>query len=359
MNNKELNVAIYPKQNDSNKYIQITIDCIKKIGANIYGLDMVFKSFSCLSKTDAVIFNWFDLLGAKNRLYKFITRKIKLFILRFFGKKIIFVFHNIISHSECGSFLSKRIIKSICKKSHKIIILCSQSKQYLKNYLSEDEIEKKAFLIPHPNYIGAYSTDDFVITKYGDFSDEKINVLFIGLVRPYKNIELIIEIAKLYKDSPFYFIIAGRPFSESYKKQLEEKASGLTNVSLYFDFIQDNEIAGLINKSDVLLLPYDTTSSLNSGTVVLAFSNKKTVICPEIGTIMEYPSDVTFSYKYNDQNDHFERLKSIFCSFLSNDIMTVKKQLMLKGEEAYRLVNDKNSLDFISSRYKELFSQLK
>ncbi len=361
-------VAMAPIESSNNKYIEITVNCIKEAGADICEFYSIFKSPARFLRTDIVILNWFERLGKKpvKKLAKYIVKCMILFLLHITGKRIVYVFHNRINHEEHGSLLSLNFMKKICKSVDRIIILCNASKLYLKEYLTEQEIEKKSFLIPHPNYLICYMHGGGGYTENGSkfakldlhFPEDKINLLFVGAVRPYKNIELIIELAKQYPDGPFRFIITGRPRTGEYKEQLEAQAAGLKNISLLLEFIPDDVIATLIQKSDALILPYDMTSSLNSGTMILAFSNARTVICPEIGTVQEYPPEICFSYNYHNKEEHFEQLKKIMNKMLSVDIQTLKKQFKEKGESAYHLVERNNSQKSTTALYSQLFSTM-
>lgn len=355
-------VAMAPVESSNNKYIEITVSCIKAAGADICEFYSIFKSPARFFRTDIVILNWFERLEKTpfKKITKYFIKSIILFLLHLTGKRIVYVFHNRVNHEERGNSLSLHFMRKICRSADKIIILCTASKVCLKEYLTEQEIEEKTFLIPHPNYIDSgYSADPSKVSKLAlSFPEDKINLLFVGAVRPYKNIELIIDLAKEYAGGPFRFIITGRPRTSEYKTQLEERAAGAENISLLLEFIPDDVITALIQKSDALILPYDTTSSLNSGTVILAFSNARTVICPEIGTVQEYPPEICFSYNYHNKEEHFEQLKKIMNKMLSADIQTLKKQFKEKGESAYHLVEQNNSQKSTTALYSQLFSTM-
>ncbi|MGX7835548.1 glycosyltransferase, partial [Campylobacter fetus subsp. venerealis] len=117
-----------------------------------------------------------------------------------------------------------------------------------------------------------------------DKSDTRLKLLFLGAIKPYKNIELLIDLAKKFP-LDIQLTVAGNPSSDSYRSELEALALDTQNIKLDLTFIPDEELPGYIHESDLLILPYSLASSLNSGTVILAFSYGRTVICPRIGTI--------------------------------------------------------------------------
>lgn len=363
MNQKQLNVAMKPVENSANQYIALTCSCIEKTGVRLYAFSSIFRSFPLFLKTDLVILNWFETLKARRfrfqKIIRLIKKRIVLILLKITGKKIVFVFHNKIGHEEKNSILSKFFMRCLCKKADKIIILSHASKSALRAYLTETEIERKTFWIPHPNYIGAYgSGSDQTDGTQGLDSSETINLLFTGAIRPYKNIELILKLAKHYANSPFTFWIRGDVSSEKYKDQIQTQAPDSDNLHIVFEFVPDSALVPMIEQADALLLPYDTASSLNSGTVILSFSCARTVICPEIATVLDYPEDTCLSYSYENPEEHFTRLTKILDSLLALGVPEAKALLREKGRKAFSLVEKQNSLDVVSARYRELFSGL-
>ena len=60
--------------------------------------------------------------------------------------------------------------------------------------------------------------------------------------------------------------------------------------------------------ADIVLIPLDIKSSLNSGSSVLAFTMGKTVIIPKIGTVRDFPRELMFSYEYENESEHLNAL---------------------------------------------------
>src|SRR5690606_13884126 len=102
----------------------------------------------------------------------------------------------------------------------------------------------------------------------------------------------------------------GNPVTPAYRRKIAEMAAAAENIELRLEFIKDDEITDLIQQSDLLVLPYDLQSSLNSGTVILAFSNRKSVICPEIGTILDLgkTKENVLHYRYENVQEHLLKL---------------------------------------------------
>lgn len=350
-----------PVENATNQYIALTCSCIQRTGVQLYAFSSIFRSASLFWKTDLVILNWFETLKTRRfqKLLRFLIKRLLLVLLKLARKKIVFVFHNKIGHEESNSFLSRYFMRYLCKKADKIVILSHASTSALRAYLSEAEIERKAFWIPHPNYIGAYTAgSDPAEETQGGAPAETVNLLFTGAIRPYKNIELILQLANHYASAPVSFRIIGRVNPPEYKEQIKSQIIDSGKLRMAFEFVPDSELAPLVREADALLLPYNTESSLNSGTAILAFSNARTVICPKIGTILDYPEDLCFSYSYTTPEDHLNKLQAILDSLLALPVPEAKALLRRKGQRAFELVQTENSLSAVTARYRELFAAL-
>lgn len=352
-----MKIAYYPFFNQSNKYIEISQNCIRSCGYEI--VDFKKINYLKLSEIDAVILNWYESVnkgGLLEVVSKIALRSLRLIFLKMNGVKIISTFHNRTPHDvkkRSRSYIIKHFMKFIEKKADKIIVLSKYSVQYLDLYLDKKSIEEKAFFIPHPNYIGAYSERSDIEPVL----NQKFTLLFIGQVKHYKNIEVLIEMAHRFESFPIQFIIAGTPESELYKKELQQKTIDLTNVSLDLRFVDDKEIEDMIHNSDVIVLPYDLQSSMNSGTAILAFSNGRTVICPQIATLMDFDRDLFYSYTYNSYNEHVEKLYNCIKKAYE-DWRSDKIKFNEKGKSLYEIVKKNNSKERITECYQKLFSKL-
>ena len=117
-----------------------------------------------------------------------------------------------------------------------------------------------------------------------------------------------------------------------------------------FGFVENDDIGCLMKAADILIQPYDIKSSLNSGSCYLAFSFERTVICPEIGSTMEFPPELTYTYDYASDVEHREALIEAAVRAFT-DWQTDKVGFTKKGHELKRLVDDDNSRELTAKRY--------
>lgn len=343
MNTKK--IVYTPFENKNNAYINITKNILAELGFTL----MEFNSKN-LNDCDYIIFNWWENLpnNCIKKIYYYIHKYHILKALKRKGTKIITVFHNKQPHDNKVTYLQKKIIDKLFFFADKIIILSKQSVEFIEN----PEYKEKTFYIPHPNYI----EENKKIYIERNISN-KLNLMFFGLVRPYKNIELILDIAVRFKNEPINFKIVGQPFNSKYKEFIQQQCKNIDNVQCDLRFIGDNEISELFANCDALILPYDQQSSLNSGTVILSFSNKKTVICPKISTLGDFDSSDFYSYSYLNEKEHKEELYRTVKMML-NDYKKDKKIIEDKGYRLYKEVAKNNSKNAIKEKYVKLFEEL-
>ena len=116
-----------------------------------------------------------------------------------------------------------------------------------------------------------------------------------------------------------------------------------------------NKILGNIPKEilDVILKTYPENK--------VEYIKKMQFILGQTAKILkEYEKNDPFfySYEYNTQEEHLVNLKSIINKVIE-DYKNDSKILQKKGIEAFNLVQKQNSFEIITTKYKELFSQLK
>ena len=342
-------IFIYPANNYENQYINIQEKAIKRAGVAVtYSLKELFS-------TDFLLLNWFETLGGNPKL-DYLKKYIKIFLFVLLQKKIFWVVHNKQPHAKYSNDssikLSVKLMKKLLKVSSRIIILCDETREVLKNLCKDDSLYcKKIYKIPHPNYIGVYPQSEDVKNTEG------LNFLYVGQVNKYKNVDLLINVFNELQQENVFLTVAGNCKDSNYVTELKSTIKN-KNISCDFRFIPDGELVSYIKRSDILVLPYSLESSLNSGTIFLAFSYGKTVISPLIGTLKEYDSNNSFfyAYEYGSFEEHRNQLRSAIKRVLA-DYSSNPELIQKKGMQAYNQVAEHNSFDTITASYKELFSQ--
>lgn len=304
-----MNIAYSPYPEKSaeirNEYIDnmIASICLAYPDANVVPMPRT-RDFKAFKNIDYLWLNWFENLplGRKSFIKQLLIKVIIIIYCKIYHIKIITVAHNREPHESLYPRLVRWFFNTLLKISYRIVILSDESKTIIESNVGSRYLSK-VVKIPHPVYI--CSPKQFQKEKDKD----SFSVLFFGLLRPYKNIERIIEIAKRFPS--IQFTIAGKPYLEAYGRYLRDITKGISNIKIILKFLNEEDLDMLMETHSVLLLPYNIKSSLNSGVVMYALSKGINVIVPEIGTIKDLKdSDLTFKYNYSCKEDELIQLSN-------------------------------------------------
>lgn len=167
-----------------------------------------------------------------------------------------------------GLFSNYVVTLSILKKSKLIF----HSQNIHSQFLIRNKKNKTVF-IPYglfEIYGSLYSVTNFI-----DFSDY---FLFLGYVRDYKGVDILIkaitEINKFSEKKNIKFVIAGNNTEGLYMNDLP------SNVLIIDKFLNDFEIVELIKKCKAVIMPYRVASQSGIPNTVFLFN--KPIICSDI-----------------------------------------------------------------------------
>lgn len=348
-------IIFNPPDNSENQYISILTQGIIRNGFLISPLDDLFKSRSHFISIQLVHLNWFENLDESSNasMWKsFVRKTVAVLAIKASGKKLVWTMHNRLSHEKGSGKLSRVLVKLILKSADAVVIHCAKTELILREIYPK--FSGQILSIPHPHFIGTYGP----MTDLPEIQQEPLKLLFIGAVKPYKNLELLIRVCREFGKA-VHLTISGKPSTPAYSHELQGVATGAAQVDLKLGFVEDQEIPSLIGNSDLLVLPYDLRSSLNSGTVILAFSYARTVICPRIGTIDELPEGQPelFTYTYESELEHEQKLRNAILEALE-----LKKRdplrLLQMGKEMQEIVRKHNNPSIATDRLSILYRDL-
>jgi beta-1,4-mannosyltransferase len=138
---------------------------------------------------------------------------------------------------------------------------------------------KPVVIIPHGHYRTYYDArptpDAF---RHDTGLDERPVLLCFGLIKSYKNVPELIRAWKNLAPPRPQFVVAGRSDEPALEEAIRQEADGYSDIHLMLQFIGDDDVPTLFAASDVLLMPYEARSALNSGVAHLALSLGKPVV---------------------------------------------------------------------------------
>lgn len=299
------------------------------------------SAFRNIWKSSCIFLNWYE-----NDLTN--TDRFALLLAKVIHKRIVWTFHNALPH---GAELKKgrNNLYFMCRISTDIILLSHASKTEFAQLVNcNPNIMKKTVYIPHINYCNNYLS---VKCDSAPFEDGPFVFLYFGNIRPYKNLEMLIHTFFDLGDINAMLVIAGKPANTQYAKKLESLCNGSKRIHLDFRYIPDNKVFDYMQTADVVVLPYDKRSSLNSGAMIAAFSCKKSVIVPDIAMAKDYADkEYVYQYHYRIAKEHEKKLKETMLKAYKNG--RVRNQAL--GVSAYEDVKQYNSEEIVQKKLLEL-----
>jgi D-inositol-3-phosphate glycosyltransferase len=142
---------------------------------------------------------------------------------------------------------------------------------------------------PHPIYdhYGVLS-DRATALKKLNLDPEYRYILFFGLIRDYKGLDLLLEAMadERIRERKIRLLVAGEFYSneEKYRRLITE--SGLTETVIIHDrYIPDNQVADYFNAADLVAQPYK--SATQSGVTQIAYHFHKPMLVTHVGGLPE------------------------------------------------------------------------
>jgi glycosyltransferase involved in cell wall biosynthesis len=309
-------VGFFSPKEKKMKRVLIYPNCYSSENSYIHHLsNMLYESFftdsfSLIRKTpkhllayDAYLFNWFEGVSS---LKNFFINIVFLLLLHIKKKKIIWTIHNRRPHEKNIYFPLLKLC--LCKWSTFIHILTPGTIKLL----SLESYREKIVCIPHGDYFGDYPPSAFNLFERYKIPKKNRILLFLGQVRPYKNLEILIKafVGTNLAEANWTLLICGKFLSKEYKNQIETLAQQNQNIVCDFSFIANENMNSYLTQSSFLIAPYNKESSLNSGTLWMACSYSRSMILPLIPCVQDLGEEKStfFTYDYQNQEEHLAML---------------------------------------------------
>ncbi|WP_102407638.1 glycosyltransferase [Parabacteroides bouchesdurhonensis] len=198
--------------------------------------------------------------------------------------KVITLIHNAIPHEP--RFFDKPMAKLLFKQSHGFIVMSDT----VKNDLESLRPGAKYIQNPHPlyNHFGEKRKKKEAITSLALELDKK-TLLFFGLIRDYKGLDLLIE-AMSQLDGSYQLLIAGECYGsyDKYQALIDASPAG-KRIHSYNRYIADDEIPAFFSAADALILPY--RSATQSGVVSVAYHYNLPMLSTPVGDFQHSIAD--------------------------------------------------------------------
>ena len=205
--------------------------------------------------------------------------------------------HNMIPHEP--SILDKLFAPSFVRSQDGFVALSeSVVKDIEKVEGSKSKVKRSKTFSPHPIYdhYGERMTKAEAAEAL-DLPADKNYMLFFGLVRAYKGLDLLLEAFGKIKDElpELRLIIAGEFYEDEEKYRSQIAQLGLTDrVIIRNEFIPDGDLRKYFGVADLVVQPYKTATQ--SGVTQVAFHFEKPMLVTNVGGLGEIVHDHKMGY---------------------------------------------------------------
>ena len=198
--------------------------------------------------------------------------------------KVISILDNVVPHEP--RFFDKPFTRYFLNGQDGYVVLCDA----VGNDLLQFKPQARYLNTPHPLYshfgekLQREEAERILGLKPG-----KKNLLFFGLIREYKGLDILLEaFAKL--DESYQLIIAGEPYGsfDKYQKLIDESPLK-ENILLNTNYIPDNLVNRYFSAADVCVLPY--RSATQSGISAISYHFEVPMITTNVGGLQQMIGD--------------------------------------------------------------------
>lgn len=242
---------------------------------------------SSYGKTFRAILNWKpDLVIVRYWMTWFapslgnITRRLR----KHFDGKVIAILDNVVPHEK--HFFDTPLTRYFLSGCDGYVTLC--------NAVADDLLklkpDAKYTVIRHPLYSHfGEKLERAEAEKRLGIEHGKKNILFFGLIREYKGLDILLE-AFGGLGEEYQLIIAGEPYGPFDKYQeIIGRLSGRERIHLYLNYIKDSEVTDYFSAADIAVLPY--RSATQSGISSVSYHFEVPMIVTDVGGLRETIGD--------------------------------------------------------------------
>jgi glycosyltransferase involved in cell wall biosynthesis len=233
-------------------------------------------------RVDLLHLHWLELLYDDPHLSLRMTRALSVLAgvaaARLSGIRVVYTVHNLAQHEERHRRLNQSSERFVLRLAdavhvHDQMAAWEVAHQYGRRH--------SVYIAPHGHYKSWYPnniTRDEARRQLG-LSPDAFVFLSLGLIRPYKGLETLLNAFATQDDPRLRLLIAGHVAEPAYMEGISRQAQQDKRVMLHTEYVPDEKVQVYCHAADVFVLPYHRVTT--SGAALLAFSFDLPIVAPD------------------------------------------------------------------------------
>ena len=199
---------------------------------------------------------------------------------------IVWTVHNLRPQDSTHPRLERAWLRIFANNVSATICLSRSGEQALRKALPST-CGTPTYVIPHGHYRDWYSdTIAPVEAKLKlDIEPDRNVALFLGLIRPYKNVPRLIGCFTECSTRNWTLIVAGNPESKAIRDEIRYVVGCSRQIRLELGFVENDMLQTYFRAADLFVAPYSDV--LNSGSAILSLSFDCPVLVPNMGAMAD------------------------------------------------------------------------
>jgi glycosyltransferase involved in cell wall biosynthesis len=305
---EETVVSLAPLSSSFNKYVDLFA---KAISDQKYAVREFRWRPAILRKTDVVILHWPNEFFTTDRDSVTLKSILKLAAIRLskylWRTRFIWVAHNAAPHEVKKSV--PRLTRWFLRSVDGIIFLSAYSRDLIGSLYPESRRRDSLVTV-----LGHYRDVAVTPPKASPIPNGDVKLAYIGLVRPYKNLEILVEAAATVPE--LKLVVSGAVIDRSLGDALLARAAQARNITMDISDtpIDDAKFEATVDSADAVVLPY--RNILNSSAALFALSRNRPVLAPNIGSLPELRETVGSEWIYLYEGEFNQRVLVDFLTWM-------------------------------------------
>ncbi len=254
-------------------------------GVDWYWIPSIFRAAAFLirQRPQIVIFEWWT--GTVLHTYILLS-----LVARLLNTKIIIEFHEVLDTGEASlwyaRFYVRVLVPLLLRLVHGFVVHSEYDRQLMQ---SNYDLNKRPVSLVSIGSFDHYQSSG----KYREAPEDCRNILFFGVIRPYKGLEDLIEAFNAIPQSEIhnYWLTVVGELWEGWTLPLERIAQSpyRDRITLVNRYVRDEEVASHFRGADIIALPYHRSSA--SGPLHVSMSWGLPLVVTNVGGLVEAAKD--------------------------------------------------------------------